>query len=328
MPWHFLILTPPRKGGGERRSNSSNFFSPPLWLFSILEDDDTLVSLHMQIRRETIPPLLFILPCSLFSVSQNFCSSEKYLSRMNTLERPRLVAIEAVDMVKYSEFTCFPTHFCFPMSSKNTFFPVFLLSYSTRLVTQDFIIFHWMDTAWHTCCCPKHRRLQLRLRRTKNSFTPLLYFSLSLSRAHRKPAQPTLRRQQPLCPNQPSSSAIARLGFFSLSSPGCPFTFGPSSSFQFFFFRPRPTTTELPTVGRSGGQSQLRALLLLPTRLQFCPPPPLSAFEEDPSCLAMGGSRSSKKRRRRRRKAGVQAALTLPLTQIAMTSFGKQRTHC
>ena len=114
------------KGGGERGSNSSNFFSPPLWLFSILEDDDTPVSLHMQIRRETIPLLfLLILPCSLFSVSQNFCSSEKYLSRMNTLERPRLVAIEAVDMVEYSEFTCIPTHFCFPMSSKNTFFLFF-----------------------------------------------------------------------------------------------------------------------------------------------------------------------------------------------------------
>lgn len=27
-------------------------------------------------------------PCSFFSVSQNFCSSVKYLSRMNTLERP------------------------------------------------------------------------------------------------------------------------------------------------------------------------------------------------------------------------------------------------
>ena len=40
---------------------------------------------------------IFILPCSLFSVSQNFCSSEKYLSRMNTLERPSVVAIAVVD---------------------------------------------------------------------------------------------------------------------------------------------------------------------------------------------------------------------------------------
>ena len=39
----------------------------------------------------------FTLPCSLFSVSQNFCSSEKYLSRMNTLERPSVVAIAVVD---------------------------------------------------------------------------------------------------------------------------------------------------------------------------------------------------------------------------------------
>ena len=37
------------------------------------------------------------IPCSLFSVSQNFCNSEKYLSRMNTLERPRVVAIAVVD---------------------------------------------------------------------------------------------------------------------------------------------------------------------------------------------------------------------------------------
>ena len=40
---------------------------------------------------------IFTLPCSLFSVSQNFCSSEKYLSRMNTLERPSVVAIAVVD---------------------------------------------------------------------------------------------------------------------------------------------------------------------------------------------------------------------------------------
>lgn len=30
------------------------------------------------------------LPCSFFSVSQNFCSSVKYLSRMKTFERPRV----------------------------------------------------------------------------------------------------------------------------------------------------------------------------------------------------------------------------------------------
>ena len=114
----------------------------------------------------------------------------------------------------------------------------------------------------------------------------------------------------------------------SLLAAHSPLDLPPLSSF--FPFRPRPTTTELPTVGRADGQSQLRALLLPSPRLQFWSPP-LSAFEEDPSCLAMGGSRSSKKRRRRRRrrrKAGVQAALTLPYTQIAMTSFGKQRTHC
>ena len=34
-----------------------------------------------------------ISPCNRFSVSQNFCSSLKYLSSMNTLEMPKVVDI-------------------------------------------------------------------------------------------------------------------------------------------------------------------------------------------------------------------------------------------
>lgn len=34
--------------------------------------------------------MAFAIPCSFFSVSQNFCSSVKYLSNMKTLERPRV----------------------------------------------------------------------------------------------------------------------------------------------------------------------------------------------------------------------------------------------
>lgn len=40
---------------------------------------------------------LLVLPCSLFSVSQNFCSSLKYLSRMKTFERPMVPAVVTAD---------------------------------------------------------------------------------------------------------------------------------------------------------------------------------------------------------------------------------------
>lgn len=89
------------------------------------------------------------LPCSFFSVSQNFCNSVKYLSSINTLERPRVAMFWKY--WKNSFFSFFLLNF---MNTVN----FFLNALSTQLINNNF---YRKSTIWTSLFCDFFRQFSL-----------------------------------------------------------------------------------------------------------------------------------------------------------------------